>query len=220
MHTRFRREEVTTLRVLLVSDDSTRMSILNDALSALGHQVVACLRSRDMDVQSVKIWAPEMIFVCAAAPTHKLLHDLAMAMTEKSCPVVLFTESSDGDTIRKAIRAGVSSYVIDGMTIARIPAVMEVARARFAEYHTLQRELDRARSQLSDRDLVEEAKRLLVSLRGMDEDAAYAALRRLAMDKNKRLGDVARMVIDAADAFGRDASPPDPVARIRAPRSA
>ena len=38
--------------------------------------------------------------------------------------------------------------------------------------------------------------------RGLDEEASYAALRKLAMDRGKRLAEVAQQVIDAAALLG------------------
>jgi response regulator NasT len=38
--------------------------------------------------------------------------------------------------------------------------------------------------------------------RGMGEDEAYQALRRMAMDRGKRLGEIAQQVIDVTEFLG------------------
>ena len=70
----------------------------------------------------------------------------------------------------------------------------------FAEFRALQQELDDTRLKLADRRDVDKAKGLLMKRRGMDENTAYETLRRMAMDRNIRLGEVARSLIAAAEA--------------------
>ncbi len=88
--------------------------------------------------------------------------------------------------------------MVDGLDPQRIQPVIEVARARFEDYQALRRELADATQKLSERKLVERAKGILMKSRSMDEDAAYKALRRLAMDRGKPLAAVARDVVDMA----------------------
>jgi response regulator NasT len=112
--------------------------------------------------------------------------------------------SSDGapETIREAVRAGVSAYVVDGMEPDRIRAIIDVAVAQFEDFQRLREELAEANLRLAERKLVERAKGLLMKSRSLDEEAAYALLRKFAMDRKLRLGEVAQQLIDAADLLG------------------
>jgi len=112
---------------------------------------------------------------------------------------VMFSSDDAPDTIRDAMRAGVSAYVVDGLEAARVKAIVEVAVARFDEYQRLREELADANLKLEERKLVERAKGILMKARGMDEDEAFQALRRMAMDRGKRLGEIAQQLIDMAD---------------------
>ena len=56
-----------------------------------------------------------------------------------------------------------------------------------------------SRTRLSERAFVERAKGILMKSRNLGEDEAYRMLRKLAMNKNKRLGEVAEQIIDTAD---------------------
>ena len=114
----------------------------------------------------------------------------------------MFASDDAPDTIREAVRAGVSAYIVDGLEVARVKAIVEVAVARFDQYQNLRAELAEANLKLSERKLVDRAKGILMKSRGMGEDEAYQALRRMAMDKGKRVGDIAQQVIDMADLLG------------------
>src|SRR6266851_1760009 len=81
-------------------------------------------------------------------------------------PIVMFASDDAPDTIRDAVRAGVSAYVVDGLDAARVKSIVEVAVARFDEYQRLRTELADANSKLSERKLVERAKGILMKTRG------------------------------------------------------
>ena len=116
----------------------------------------------------------------------------------KPLPVVLFTEDDNRSIIQQAVRAGVSAYIVDGLDQHRLGSILDVAVARFQETGRLHQELAETRASLADRKNVERAKGILMKQRGIDEPAAYHALRKMAMDKNLRIGQAAENVIAVA----------------------
>jgi response regulator NasT len=111
----------------------------------------------------------------------------------------MFVDKDEGALAEEAIRAGVTSYVVDGLNPKRVESVLRVAIARFRQYQTLHDELRRAKTDLQNRKIVERAKGILMKERGFGEERAYQALRKLAMDQNKRLVDVATSLVAVAD---------------------
>lgn len=110
-------------------------------------------------------------------------------------PVIMFSDEDDTATIEKAMRAGVSAYVVDGLNPSRLKSIMDVAVARFREYQALRQELEKTRNQLADRKTIDEAKSLLIKHKQLSEEEAYHAIRKMAMDKGQRMVDVARNII-------------------------
>jgi response regulator NasT len=191
-------EEIGLLRVLVVDESRMRAADICAGLALAGHQVAAILPSAlDLADQVGKL-RPDVILIETDSPSRDTLEHLGVVNREAPRPVVIFARESDADVIRAAVRAGVSAYVVDGLDPQRIQPVIEVARARFEDYQALRRELADATQKLSERKLVERAKGILMKSRNMDEDAAYKALRRLAMDRGKPLAAVARDVVDMA----------------------
>ena len=113
-------------------------------------------------------------------------------------PIALFVDHSDPATIAAAMEAGGSAYVVKGLAEDRVRPVVDVAVAHFNRYHSMREELDRARLSLVERKAVDRAKGLLMEQRGLSEEAAYKLLRKLAMDQNKRIGEVANDVVTYA----------------------
>jgi response regulator NasT len=136
------------------------------------------------------------------SPDRDTLESMGTVSREVPRPIVLFAREGSTETIEKAIKAGVSAYVVDGLAPSRIQPVVDVAIARFREYQALRRELADTKLKLAERKSVDRAKGILMDRRGMSEQEAYTALRKLAMDKNKRLAEVAEMIIASAELLG------------------
>ena len=112
---------------------------------------------------------------------------------------------ADSQLIRRAVNAGVSSYIVDSVAPERLDALVEVAIAQFEAFQHLRAERDDATRRLSERITIDRAKGLLMKARGLDEGEAYHALRKLAMERGRKLADVAQ---DAGFATGWSVSVP------------
>lgn len=187
------------VRIILVDDDRDRMGLLEEALSSAGHEVVGRLLDTDDILGAVETLQPDIVLLDVDSPSRDTLESLGHISRDRPRPIVLFAQKSDSETIRRAMRAGVSAYVVDGMNPNRLQPVIEVAIARFQEFQGMRRELENTKLKLADRKDVEKAKGLLMKRKGVDENVAYELLRKMAMDRNIRLGDVARSLIAAAE---------------------
>jgi two-component system, response regulator / RNA-binding antiterminator len=190
------------VRVLIVDDSPERTDILRTGLERAGYSVAAALESPLELLQAVEALNPDIIIIDTESPSRDVLEHVVMVSRDQPRPIVMFASDGASDTIREAVRAGVSAYVVDGLDPSRVKGIIDVAVARFKEYQELVSELAEANLKLSERKLVERAKGLLMKSRGFSEDEAYHALRRMAMTRKQRLGEVAKTVIDMADFLG------------------
>lgn len=187
------------LRVMLVDEDPGRAAILERALEDAGYVVAAKITSAT-DLQGrVAALQPDVIIIDMESPDRDTLEHMRGISRDQPKPIVMFAEQGDSDTIAQAVQAGVSAYIVDGLNAKRIKPIMDVAIARFREFQALREELAQAKSSLAERKDIERAKGILMNQRGWSEDEAYQALRKLAMDKNLRLADVARNIIAVAE---------------------
>jgi response regulator NasT len=187
------------LRILLVDDDAQRGAMLERTLTEAGHQIVARASGTDDLLERVRAHVPDMIIVEVSSPNRDMLEQMRHVSREQARPIVMFVDDTDEAMAVEAVRAGVTSYVVDGLSAARVKPIMDVAIARFRALQELRDELDKARASLAERKLVERAKGILMAQRGLSEDEAYRALRKLAMDKGKRLAEIAEQVIAVSD---------------------
>ena len=187
------------LRVLLIKDDLERSALLRLSLLKFGHDVVAEARITDDLLECVELSRPDLLIIDSDSPSTVLLSRINELALQRPLPVILFTEDDSRDLINRAVRAGVSAYIVDGLDQHRLGTILDVAIARFQETERMRRELKDTKANLAERKAVERAKGILMKQRGFDEPRAYHALRKMAMDKNLRIGQVAENVIAVAD---------------------
>lgn len=179
-----------------------RTRVLRISLLEAGYNLVATLPGDSYLPERLAQIQPDLIVVDAESQGRDILEHVVVATREERRPIVMFTDDDDTSYVRKAIAAGVSAYMVQGIPNERIKPVLDVAIARFEHEESLRTELAAARHQLEERKLVDRAKSLLMSRAGLSEPEAYARLRKQAMDKGLKLSDVAQRLIDAADLLG------------------
>lgn len=186
------------LRILIIDESRSRAAELCAGLAMAGHQVAAVLPSAlDLTAQ-IEAIKPDVILIETDSPSRDTLENLAVMEREMPRPVIILTQESDEAVMRAAFKAGVSAYVVDNLDLARLKPIVDVAIARFEEHQQLKQELAVATRKLSERKVVEKAKGILMKTRGLDEDQAYAALRKLAMERAQPLGKVAGDLVEMA----------------------
>ena len=187
------------LKALLIKDDLERSALLRESLLEFGHDVVGEARISDNLLDRVEVTQPDLLVIDSHSPDNLLLSRIGELALHKPLPVVLFTENDSRELIDRAVRAGVSAYIVDGLDQNRLGSILDVAVARFQETKRLRQELQNTKANLAERKSVERAKGILMKQRGFDEPHAYHALRKMAMDKNLRIGQVAENVIAVAE---------------------
>lgn len=210
-----------TASVLLVETGDTPAHNVAAALVDAGYRIAKRVpATADLAAEAGRV-RPDAIVLCSAAGNARraaeTLAKLAALESTTACPVVFAAAEVAPDTTHHAIDTGVSAFLLGEVDAARVRGVVELAVARFAELEGLRRELQSTRKKLAERKVIEKAKGLLMQRSGLDEDTAYRSLRKLAMDRNLTLVDVAENLLAVANVLdvGTDDPPPG-----RQPRAA
>lgn len=192
---------LSPLRVLIVDADAGRRTLLIQSLQANGCIVMERTAiSLDL-LDLLPQLKPDVIVIDADAPDRDTLENVCMISRDQPHPIVLFTDDDDPSKIEQAMRAGVTSYVVKGIAPERIQPILQVAMLRFAEHQALRQDLATAQNQLAERKLIERAKGIVMQQKNIGENAAYNLLRKMAMERNAKLADIAAQVVDLAQAL-------------------
>jgi two-component system, response regulator / RNA-binding antiterminator len=177
------------MRVLLIDPDPARAALVAEGLE--GVRPLEVRRSGALDEAEIVAFAPDVIVIACDSPERDTLESLREVTTANPRPVVMFTDRSAPGLAEAAVQAGVAAYVVDGLAAGRVRPVLEVAMSRFALMQQLRADLAKAKADLASRKTIDRAKGLLMKERGLDEEAAYGVLRKLAMDTGRPIGAVA-----------------------------
>jgi response regulator NasT len=186
-----------SLRVLLIDDGAHRVRHIAEALIQQGHTVVGVLDEATRIHDAVQKLAPDVVIVDAESPTRDTLEHLALLSERAPRPVVMFSEDEAGDAMRAALRAGVSAYVVAGLSPQRLMPVMQVAQMRFEQEQVLKTELAEALAGTGQRKRIDEAKRILMQQLQLTEPQAHRRLQKLAMDRGVSAATLAQQLIAA-----------------------
>jgi two-component system, response regulator / RNA-binding antiterminator len=145
---------------------------------------------------------PDVVIIALDSPDRDVLESLSVVSSHNPRPIVMFNEAADQEFIADAIRAGVTAYQAEHINPARVRTAIDVAVAQFSAFDALKRELDATRKQLSERKILEKAKGMLMRLHKIPEEEAFATLRKLAMNKNRTLAEIAADVVSIVEKSG------------------
>ena len=187
------------LSIAVVEQDRDRALMIVDGLRDAGEYEVTVIGDVTGLARRLAALAPDVVLIDLESPDRDVLDALTLASTPAERPVAMFVDRSDDGVMRAAIEAGVSAYVVGGLSRERIRPVLTAAIARFHMVARLRSELAATKAALEERKVVDRAKGMLMKARGIGEDEAYALLRRTAMDQGKKLGEVAAALITAAE---------------------
>jgi response regulator NasT len=190
------------LRVLLVDDTRKDVSLLHDALTAAGHEVVGQVDTALDLIAQMERTTPDIIIVDTESPSRDVLEQIALVTQNTPRPIVMFTDDGDEDSITRAFSAGVTTYIVEGLQPARVRSILDVARARFAAEQALRDELEKTKGELAARKVIEKAKGILQESRQVSEQDAFSLMRRMAMDKQTSLIEIAEQIIAAKNLLG------------------
>jgi len=172
---------------------------VEDGLREAGFSDIIRLAPSGAFVAEVERLAPDVVIFDLGSPNRDTLEEMLNVSRALARPIAMFVDKSDDSMIGAAIEAGVSAYVVDGLRKDRVKPIIDLAIRRFNAFSRLQKELSEARTELAERKIVDRAKRMLMTGKGLSEADAYALLRTAAMRQSKRIADVAEALITASE---------------------
>jgi response regulator NasT len=190
------------MRIAIIDESTARASIIREGLASLPDCEIFVVSERRALVARIEEIAPEVVLMDLGNPSRDVLEEYFAVSRALDRPIAMFVDESDDEAIAASIDAGVSAYVVDGLSAQRIRPLVDVAVRRFNAFSRLQSDLAEARGRLADRDAVDKAKRILMNSRGIPEPEAYAEIRKTAMNQGRKIAEIADAIVTAHKLMG------------------
>jgi len=186
-------------KIVIVDESPIRAAILDEGLREAGYTSV--VRISEMQSLLARIYAldPDIILIDLENPSRDILEQMFQVSRAVRRPIAMFVDQSDAASIQASVDAGVSAYIVDGLKKERIKPILDLCVSRFNAFARLQDELDRTKSALEERKVIDRAKGILMKLKGLTEEEAYVLMRSTAMREKKKIGEIAQSILTASE---------------------
>jgi response regulator NasT len=186
-------------KIAIVDESPIRAAILEEGLREAGYCSV--VRISEMHSLLARIYSldPDIILIDLENPSRDILEQMFQVSRAVRRPIAMFVDQSDAASIQASVDAGVSAYIVDGLKKERIKPILDLCVSRFNAFAKLQDELDRAKSALEERKVIDRAKGILMKLKGLTEEEAYVLMRSTAMREKKKIGEIAQSILTASE---------------------
>ena len=189
----------TSIRIAIVDENPLRSAIITEGLREGGYRDVTVIAEMRGLVAAIASADPDVILIGLENPSRDVLEQMFTLSRIVKRPVAMFVDQSDESQMEAAIAAGVSAYVVDGFKKERIKPILAMSIIRFRAFSRLQDELAETKMKLQQRDTVDKAKRVLMRMKNLSEEEAYASMRKTAMNEKRRISEIASAILTAAD---------------------
>jgi response regulator NasT len=187
------------LKILVIDENPIRRAILQAGLREAGFDNVVIVKNTTGLLDQVYRIDPDVILIDLENPSRDVIEQMFQVSRIVRRPIAMFVDQSDRNTIEAAVDAGVSAYIVDGLKKERVKHILDLCISRFNVFSRLRDELDRTKSALEARKVIDRAKGILMKVKGLSEEDAYALLRKTAMNEKRKIAEVAQSVITAAE---------------------
>jgi response regulator NasT len=188
-----------SLQIAVVEENPLRAEILITGLREAGHRNVLYIGQTQRLLQAIYDADPDVVIIGLESPSRDTLEQLFQMSRVVKRPIAMFVDKSDRAAITAAIDAGVSAYVVGGLQKERVQSILDVCISRFNAMARMQDELQRVKTALEERKVIDRAKGILMRAKGLDEEEAYRVLRKTAMNEKKKIAEIAQSVLMAAE---------------------
>ena len=186
-------------KIVIVDESPIRAAILEEGLREAGFTQIVHISEMQSLLARIYAVDPDIILIDLENPSRDVLEAMFQVSRAVRRPIAMFVDQSDSSSIQASVEAGVSAYIVDGLKKERIKPILDLCVSRFNAFAKLQEELERTKSQLEDRKVIEKAKGILMKVKGLTEDEAYVLLRSTAMREKMKIGEIAQSIITASE---------------------
>ncbi|UTD29128.1 ANTAR domain-containing response regulator [Bradyrhizobium sp. WD16] len=187
------------VKIVIVDESPIRAAILQEGLREAGFTAVEHISEMHNLLARIYAIDPDVVVIDLENPSRDVLEQMFQVSRAVRRPIAMFVDQSDAASIQASVDAGVSAYVVDGLKKERIKPVIDLCISRFNAFARLQDELERTKSALEERKVIDRAKGILMKVKSLTEDEAYVLMRSTAMREKKKIADIAQSIITAAE---------------------
>jgi two-component system, response regulator PdtaR len=183
------------LRIVVADDEADMREYFQKTLPEMGHEVVGVATSGRELVERCRELQPDLVVTDIKMPDLDGIDAAAEIYHDRPIPVILVSAFYEPDLIERAEQDHILAYLVKPIKHGDLEPAIAIATQRFAQFNALRTEANSLRQALEDRKLIERAKGILMLRAGLSEPDAFRRLQKLARDQNRKLVEIATMIV-------------------------
>jgi response regulator NasT len=191
-----------TLRIAVADDEPRMLQFYREVLPMMGHEVVCTALNGAELIEQCRSARPDLVISDIKMPDMDGIDASKQLAAQEAVPIIMVTAHDDPELLERAGATPVLAYLVKPIKRQDLQPAIVIAMRRFEELQALQKDATDLRQALQDRKIIERAKGVLMKRTGRDEASAFQSMQKLARDKNRKLVQVAEMILTAEEAFG------------------
>ncbi len=190
-----------SLKIAVADDELDMRDYFQKILPVLGHHVIAVARDGKELVELCAATQPDLVITDIKMPDMDGIEAAVQIRKKSPVPIILVSAYHDPEYIRRAENDHILAYLVKPIKQADLETAIAIAMRRFEQFEALRKETSTLKQALEDRKVIEKAKGILMKKAGLDEHDAFRRLQKLASDKNKKLIEIAQIILTAEEAL-------------------
>ncbi|WP_394137961.1 ANTAR domain-containing response regulator [Cytobacillus oceanisediminis] len=182
-------------RIMVVEDESIVRLDLTMMLEEAGYDVVGQAGNGEKAVEQAFLLKPDLIIMDIKMPKLNGLKASEIISKKNNTPILLLTAYSQREYIDKAKQANIMGYLVKPVNEASLIPAVEIALRQAENANAFREQVESMNQQLNERKIVEKAKGILMKKFNMPEDDAFKKMRKISMNKQVTLENVAKRII-------------------------
>lgn len=198
---------IPPLRIAVAEPEPEMRAYFHKVLLDMGHQVVALAPSGRALVELCRTADPNLVITAVQMLDMDGIRAAGEICATNPVPIILTSACHDRDVMECSLDDHVMAYLVKPIAGGELELAMILARRHFERFQALHQEVADLQQTLKDRKVIERAKGLLMKRAGLDEEAAFQRLQKLARSHGRKMAEVARVILSMGDIFEPPAAP-------------
>jgi two-component system, response regulator PdtaR len=189
------------LRIAIAEDELLMRKYLKETLELLRYEVACLVDSGAALVERCRVDPPDVVLTDIRLPDMDGLEAAALVYAHAPVPIIVVSAFHDPELVARAEQNHVLAYLVKPIKQQDLEPAIAIAMSRFHEFEAARKETDDLRRALEDRNVIEQAKCIVMKRARLDEPEAFRRLQHLARSKNRKLIEIAKSIVTVEEAY-------------------
>ncbi len=185
------------IRIVVAEKDPSFRKNLKEMLTRFGYLVIGEAEDGISALKMIRSIQPELVLADANLPALNGFELAKIIEESRISAIVLMVDYGEKDLLSKMEERSPIPVLVKPFDDFHLSSVLEYSYAAFSKLVNLENEVQRLKSDLETRKIIERAKGIIMKTQGLTEEAAFKKIQSQSMRKRTSMRQIAEAIITA-----------------------